>query len=150
MAKQRIFNGAASLPALAMVLICITVAGCGQSGPKPPALTDGNLLRGVVSTYVTAQRDLGRPPQKMEELKAVLAPVDKDTEKYLRSKRDGEEFVVVWGQNLDNAPTDTIVAYERKGVNGKRMIVTRAGDTREVTPEEFAQLKFPKGHTPGG
>jgi hypothetical protein len=108
------------------------------------------MMRGVVSTYGMAQHTLGRPPKDMEELKAILAPLVKDPDKYFRSERDGEEFVVVWGQNIDTAPQDTIVAYERKGVDGKRMIVTCGGRTREVTPEEFAQLKFPSDHTPGG
>ena len=97
-----------------------------------------------------AQHNLGRPPKDMGELKAVLAPMVKDLDKYFRSERDGEEYVVVWGQNLDTVPPETVMAYERKGVDGKRMVVTSGGRTREVTSEEFAQLKFPNGYTPGG
>jgi hypothetical protein len=69
---------------------------------------------------------------------------------YLISKRDGEEFVIVWNVNLNNTPADTIVAYERTGVDGKRMVVSANANVREVSADEFSQLKFPKGSTPGG
>jgi hypothetical protein len=112
-------SSGARLPlAIAAMLICIGLTGCGQSGRTVPAPTDVTLLRGIIRVYATAANELGRPPQKMDELRAILAPVDKDTDKYLRSKRDGEEFVVVWGQDLDHLPGDTIVAYERKGIDG--------------------------------
>jgi hypothetical protein len=78
----------------------------------------------------------------------VLKPVTDDPSQYLRSKRDGGDFVVVWGLNLDSAPPDTVVAYERTGADGKRMVVTSTAEVREVTPEEFANLKFPADHQP--
>jgi hypothetical protein len=84
----------------------------------------------------------------MEELKSVLKPLTKDPDKYVRSTRDGEEFVVVWGVQMDQLPLDTVVAYERKGVDGKRMVVNLNGEVREVSAEEFLKLKFPKGHKP--
>jgi len=71
-----------------------------------------------------------------------------EPDKYLRSTRDGEEFVVVWGLDLYQQSPDTIVAYERKGVDGKRLVLDVNAMVREVTPEQFARLKFPKGHKP--
>jgi hypothetical protein len=121
--------------------------GC-QSGNEVPPPTDPSMLRGIIRIYGIATRDLGRPPQNIEELKAIYAQVDSDPSKYVRSNRDGEEFVVVWGLNLENSSADTVVAYERKGADGKRMIVTVDGMVREVTADEFAKLKFPKNHTP--
>jgi hypothetical protein len=86
----------------------------------------------------------------MDELKAVYAQADPDPSKYVRSARDGEEFVVVWGLNLENVPADTVLAYEKTGVDGKRMVVSLNGMVREVSEDEFATLKFPKNHKPGG
>ena len=94
--------------------------------------------------------NLNRPPQNIDELKAVLAPVSNDPSQYFLSSRDGQEFVVVWGLNLATAPPDTVVAYERTGADGKRMVVTVNRDILEVTPEEFARLKLTKDHAPGG
>jgi hypothetical protein len=108
------------------------------------------MLRGITRVYAIATRDLGRPPKNMDELKAVYAQADPDPSKYVRSARDGEEFVVAWGVNLRNAPEDMVLAHERTGVDGKRMVVMLNGMVREVTAEEFATLKFPKGHKPGG
>jgi len=133
-----------------LLLLFAFAAGCRKSDSGVPPPTDPGMLRGIITTYRVATRDLGRPPQNMDELKAVLAPVSKDPLKYLRSNRDGEEFAVVWGLNLDKAPPDTIVAYERKGVDGRRMAVTIAGDIREVSAEEFAELRFPKDYQPEG
>jgi hypothetical protein len=131
-----------------LILLGITVSvGCdgGTRINKPP---DESNIRGIVRVYGIAARDLGRPPKSMEELKAVYAPVDPDTSKYVRSPRDGEEFAVVWGLNLQNASADTVIAYERKGADGKRMVVTADSTVRDVTDDEFHQLKFPKNYKP--
>jgi hypothetical protein len=132
------------------VVAALVLVGCGGGEPKPPPPTDDSMLRGITRIYAIATRDLGRPPQNMDQLKAVLAPVTDDPAKYLRSTRDGEEFVVVWGLNLANSPANTVVAYERKGVDGTRLFVTADGEIREATKEEFDKLKFPKDHTPAG
>jgi hypothetical protein len=136
---------------VASAAVMAAAIGCGGGGGSTaPTPTDASMLRGVVSTYRIATRDLGRPPQNVEELKTVLAPVSKEPMEYLISKRDGEEFVIVWNVNLNNTPADTIVAYERTGVDGKRMVVSANANVREVSADEFSQLKFPKGSTPGG
>lgn len=127
----------------------LLVAGCSSSNSTAPP-PDVTLLRGIIRTYATAARDLGRPPKNIDELKAVLAPVSKDPSEYLRSSRDGEEFAVVWDLNLSTAPQDTVLAYERKGVDGKRMVVLLNGETREVSAGEFTSLKFPKDYQPEG
>jgi hypothetical protein len=133
----------------AAVGIVIAVFGCDRAPTTvvqtPP---DTSALRGIIRFYVTAAGELGRPPKNMDELKSVLAPLTNEPDKYLRSTRDGEEFMVVWGLNLYQQPPDTIVAYERKGVDGKRLVLDVNAMVREVTPEEFAKLKFPKGHRP--
>jgi hypothetical protein len=141
-----ILNRCASWSLIAIVIAM--AVGCSGSGSAVPPPTDSSMLRGIIRIYSTAARDLGRSPKNIDELKAVLAPVSKDPSEYLRSTRDGEEFAVVWGLNLATAPPDTVLAYERKGIDGKRMVVTVAGDLREVTPAEFAAIKFPKDYQP--
>lgn len=129
----------------------VLAAGCG--GPAgPPTPDDPSRLRGITTLYSLAARELGRPPKNVDELKAILAPATDDPSIALTSTRDQQEFVIVWGLDLTGrqANSDTIVAYERTGVEGKRMVVDCRGEVREVTPDEFKQLKFPKGHTPTG
>jgi hypothetical protein len=143
------------LSPVAHILVCVVGAllfgwlvGC-QVEQGPPAPTNPVTLRGIVRLYGMAQRDLRRPPTSMDELKAQLVQVTTDDPaKHLTSTRDGEEFVVAWGMDLNSSPKDTVVAYERKGVDGKRMVVTVDGTVSEVSQEEFAKLKFPKDHKP--
>jgi hypothetical protein len=136
--------------AIAYLAACLIASaqGCQSDTDKPPPPKDSNNLRGIIRCYVTATGNLGRPPKNMDELKAVLVGLVDDPSPYFRSTRDAEEYVVVWGLQLDSVPADTIIAYERTGVDGKRMVITRDGVAKEVTKEEFAGLKFPKGHTP--
>ena len=143
-------TGSARLKRLcAAVGMLIAVVGCDRT-PSTVVQTppDTSALRGIIRFYVTAAGELGRPPKNMDELKSVLAPLTNEPDKYLRSTRDGEEFVVVWGLDLYQQSPDTIVAYERKGVDGKRLVLDVNAMVREVTPEQFARLKFPKGHKP--
>jgi hypothetical protein len=131
-----------------LILLGITVAAGCDGGTRVIPPTDASYLRGIVRTYVTAAQNLGRPPKDIEEIKAIYAPVDPDPSKYVRSPRDGEEFVVVWGLDLNSASAETVVAYEREGVDGKRMVVTADSTVKEVTDDELKQMKFPKGYKP--
>lgn len=124
------------------------VAGCSSIEQTPTPTNDANNLRGIIRYYVIAARNLGRPPKNMDELQAVLVGAVDDPSSYFRSNRDGQEYVVVWGLNLEGAAPDTIIAYERTGIDGKRLVMPLSGEEKEVTPEEFAKLKFPKDYTP--
>lgn len=136
------------LPVLAAVCV-LAISGClGGDEANVPAASDGDKLRGALSTYRMAQRNLGRPPENMSELEAVLTGVAEDPKALLSSARDGEPFVIAWGVNINAEPGDTVMVYERTGVNGRRMVVTIQGVTKEVSAEEFANLKFPEGHEP--
>jgi hypothetical protein len=134
---------------LCLTLAILSLVGC-QRTPSSVVHTppDTSALRGIIRYYATVTAEKGRPPENMDDLKAVLAPVTDEPEQYLRSTRDGEEFVVVWGQHLNQLSPDTIIAYERKGVDGKRLVLDLNSMVREVTLEEFSKLKFPKGHKP--
>jgi hypothetical protein len=130
-----------------LTLGIVSATGCdGGTRVNPPP--DESYLRGIVRTYVIAARDLGRAPKSIDEIKAVYAPADPQPDKYVRSPRDGEEFVVVWGLDLNRAPGDSVVAYERKGADGKRMVVTADSIVKEVTDDELRQMKFPKDYKP--
>jgi hypothetical protein len=119
---------------------------------EPPPADDAGNLRGIVRVYAMAHRNLGRPPQNVEELKKILAPAMKDPSTVFRSQRDGEDFGIIWGLDIMGRDMNSPIplAYERKGKDGKRMIVSSKGEVREITEEEFSHLKFPKGQNPPG
>jgi hypothetical protein len=137
---------------LLVVAASAVFGGCTESEPTVPPANDTGNLRGIARVYSTAHRNLGRPPQSVEELKQVLGRAMPDPSSVFRSHRDGEEYVIVWGLDLlgrdfnSSAP----LAYEKKGVEGKRLVVDCRGEVTEITNAEFAKLKFPKGHKPVG
>ena len=133
---------------ICLVIFAVALNGCGSSTDPPPP-NDANNMRGIIRYYATATRQLGRPPAKMEELEAVLAGAVENPSEFFTSTRDGKVYAVVWGLKVDSLPEDTIIAYEREGVDGKRMVMPISGEPREVTEEEFAQIDFPKSHKPG-
>jgi hypothetical protein len=130
----------------------VGLCGCQEAEPTVPPADDFGNLRGIARVYAMAHRNLGRPPQRAEELKAILAPAMKDPSSVFRSQRDGEEYVIIWGLDVMGREfnSTTPLAYERKGVDGKRLVVNCRSEVTEVADAEFAKLKFPRGHTPVG
>ena len=64
------------------------------------------------------------------------------------SKNDGEEFVFVWGTELNRrSATPVVIGYESAGKDGKRMVFTTMG-TMTLSQEEFSASEFPAGHSP--
>ena len=96
-------------------------------------------------------------------LPALIPPLaeDRDLKQYLKadgaggdalvSPNDGKPVVIVPGVAMDATPAEgerSIVAYERTGVNGKRMMVDVRGMVHIVSDNEFATIKFVGGHKP--
>jgi hypothetical protein len=128
-------------------------------------------LNTIGKAYATATDDLGHPPRDKGELsrylKAILAeeaqaneraesdePVAakdvRTVEDVMRSESDGEEFVIHWGVDYRGprgfkAP---LLAYEKRGKDGRRYVLQGARTVRQVTNEEFAELPFPPGFNP--
>ena len=117
-----------------------SAAGCGNGSQPAAAAPNDARLRGVLVTYATATRNLKRPPENLEELKAVVASVADDPAEYFRSAGDNEDFLIVWSMRLNSAPPGTLLACERTGVNGVRKGVTTDGKVREISAEEFSKF----------
>jgi hypothetical protein len=68
-----------------------------------------------------------------------------DCEEVLRSPRDGQLYVILWGigfaQDARDPKPPAIIAYERHGANGKRYVLTVMG-LRPMNDREFDQLKL--------
>lgn len=128
------------------------VLGCGKRElvVEEQEPSRDNLLE-IVAAYRHAQQQLGRPPRRLEELRAHFAKPDR-ADGLLRSPTDGELYEIAWGADVHTPPPDQgtpiLLAYERKGSNGKRWVATIWGTTRPLTDAEFKQAGFPKGHQP--
>jgi hypothetical protein len=62
------------------------------------------------------------------------------------SERDNEPFVVLYGQGVGTLSGDStqVVAHEKAGKNGKKLVVLLSTKLRHVTDAELEELKAPK------
>ena len=82
-----------------------------------------------------------RGPGKLEDLDHYFTQMRNPA---LRKAIEDGEIVVVWEAKLhpyDSDP-DVIVAYEKDAVTRGGWVITKKGDRRQVTAEEFKSLKM--------
>lgn len=98
--------------------------------------------------YNAAVRELGRAPKNEQELKDFVAakgdpflkPLDLESpDQLFVSERDGEPFVIVYGQPPKGMRGD-LVAYEQTGVDGKRRVGYSLGIIEEVGEEDLREM----------
>lgn len=126
--------------------------GCGAPGTPVDKVdpTAKNLDR-IGDAYVRATMTLRRPPENLQELEPVLAMQGKP-EDILRSPNDGEDFVIVWGVELRRLKAQgnavPVVAYEKKGKDGKRYVLRGRAEVILLTDGQLKAATFPAGYTP--
>jgi hypothetical protein len=130
-------------------MITPALSGCSSKTPPKREDTAAINLRKIVQGYDLAEDRLHRGPRDEEELKRYLAQTDMtiDPEQVMRSPRDGQPYIVIYGARLDPYGRD-ILAYEQEGADGSRYVITLSRDVRLLTADEFARANFAKGHKP--
>jgi len=139
MLRAGLFSRLACAVALSLSLF----AGC-----KPTAVTDQpqidptheRLLK-IGLAYREFNEKNKRPPAKADDLKASLPD-----ESIWKSARDEQLLVVIWNVDLRNTLPGTIIAYEKFGKDGKRLVRTAVGSTEEMSQDDFVKGNFPPGH----
>lgn len=131
----------------------LSLTGC-SSKPPPPAEDPGLVrLRTVGLAYRIHFFHYNRPPRTEQDLRRTFTELgvqgaEPDLEQQLRSPRDGQPYVVIYGVPLDSDMRSTVLAYEQEGSGGSRYIFTQSGDMKLLTDAEFARADFAKGHKP--
>lgn len=139
-----------------IVLACLSAVGCG-GGPPPAVETsraEVNLQRIGAAYAAVAAR--GRPPRNAADLARDLqaGPDQTNPSDLLRSPNDNQEYVIVWGVDFRKLAmqrggnVDVVLAYERVGKDGKRLVLKPPALVSSLTEEEFRAAAFPPGHTP--
>jgi hypothetical protein len=107
-------------------------------------------LRKIVQAFDAAEYKLRRAPKNEEELKRFFtdAGATGDPEQYLRSPRDGQPYVIIYGTALDPDGRSIILAHEKDGAEGKRYVITLSRDVKLLTADEFAKAEFAGGKKP--
>jgi hypothetical protein len=134
-----------------LVVACATMfVGCRSGSTQvkevDPIITQ---LNSIGQAYIKATEKLGRPPKNADEIKPALQEVG-DPDKILHSVIDGEEFVIVWGVDPRRTPPKDgalpVLAYEKRGVGGKRYVLQMPTRVIAMTDDELNKAYFPGGH----
>jgi hypothetical protein len=97
----------------------------------------------LTNLYAKSERELGRSPANEQEFKAAIGKMDISLEamkvgsidELFVSERDGQPFVIVYGQSPQG-----VVAYEQTGVDGKRQVGFKLGNIEDVDEARFREL----------
>jgi hypothetical protein len=120
------------------------LAGCSGSGG---ASSQDTHIKKVTDLYIScvAANQGRRPPNEAAlkqyakrlspELLAVMGIDDVDA--IFVSPRDSQPYVVAYATANASGP---ILAYERDGADGKRLVSTREGAVQELEEAEFQRL----------
>jgi hypothetical protein len=132
-----------------VLLAAATVAaGCSSEDSEDTAAREVSNLRMLVSFYIFANNQLGRPPASEQEFKDFIAANGSAAmerlqltgpDELLVSERDGQPFVIVYGKRPAGMSPD-VVAYEKNGVDGKREVGFKLGMVNEVDEARFKEL----------
>jgi hypothetical protein len=133
-------------------------AGCGGSSQPAPNSDDGQvraamtLLGMEYGGFMAAHK--GAPPKDEAEMRKYLESRLSELSDYnvksvdtlLRNGRDGQPLVLVIGTKIENPERSPSpwAAYEKVGVDGKRLVSDSRGGVYEIEEQEFSQ------HVPSG
>jgi len=130
-------------------LLCLLLFGSCQSASSQSARErESSHLRALVNLYNYAASKLGHRPTNEAEFKNFIAANGapmleslhiKNADDLFISERDGEAFVVLYGPAAPGAGHD-MVAYERTGVSGRRLLGYSLGAVEEVDEQRFEEL----------
>ena len=104
--------------------IILITFGCAKS----PTTSDSEgaayeQLSKIGNAYIAFSGENGKAPESREELISFANGQVSDSD--FLSKNDGEEFVFVWGTELNRrSSTPVVIGYEPAGKDGKRMVFT--------------------------
>lgn len=132
----------------AFVALALALAGCSK-----PVLAEDRAaanLRKIGQAYELAADLRNRPPRTVEEVRRMFKELGETRapDELLRSPRDGQPYVIVFGAAFDVDDRDTLLAYEKNGAEGARYVLTLGREVKLMKDEEFARASFAKGHKP--
>lgn len=140
-------------PAAVFAWCAVSSLGLGGCG-RPPAAASGGRGRAVLGevtrAYVTHLRSNAyRPPANEAAFRALLAQAGaaalrragvRSVDELLISPRDSQPFVIRYGAEAKDMLDRGVVAYERSGVEGHRLVGYALGYVSDLDQQGFEQL----------
>jgi hypothetical protein len=124
--------------------------GCNSQQSGSDGTTGVPRIKGLTALYISfMNNNAGRPPASEDEFKRYVAekggPVFDSAgvstaEEMFISPRDNEPYVILYGNDAAKLLSRGIVAHERTGVNGSRLVGRRAGSIEDLGEAEFRKL----------
>jgi hypothetical protein len=126
-----------------LTVIVLGLAGC--SGPPPrrenPETTN---LRRIYQAFKICEDFKNRGPLDADELKHWLGELGEPgtPDEFLISRRDGQPFVIFYGNTINPGGGDVVLVHEKDGAEGKRYVLTLGGSVTSMSDEEFARARL--------
>jgi hypothetical protein len=134
----------------AAFLPCLLLAGCSRESPPAYEPSDSEInLHKIARAYLRASDGLQHPPRNAGELRPYFDGDDADSA--LRSPDDGAEYVILWGATTTDllargSSQHPVLAYERVGKDGKRLVLQMPPQVTTMSAEELAKASFAVPH----
>lgn len=136
-------------------LVAFSACGCGDNALKSPTAQKMTGLANAYLDHVVGAN--GSPADEAtfkKHLRGLRASVQYDyqidpenIDASFVSQRDNEPLVVMYGQDIGKISGDSkkVIAHEKTGKNGKRLVVFASTKVDLVNEAELEQLKSAKG-----
>jgi len=135
-----------------LCILVLGIVGCGDSGlDSPTALR----MSGLANSYIDMAYQ-GGPPANEEALKKHMKAMHpgeqyarnidpKNLDACFKSDRDNEPLVVIYGLKPEiSAQSKEVIAHEKTGKGGRRLVVFASTKVASVSEAELEQLKSAK------
>ena len=132
-------------------LIFTVVVGCSSAEKKQSLQREASHLHWLLRLYTFA-RQKGKSPNSEQEFKQFIGSIDPamadrtraganitSTDELFISERDGQPYTVFYGTRPKGVGND-VLAFEQKGVGGKRYVGYGLGFVEEVDEQRFSEL----------
>ena len=144
---------AVSVRALTLMLFCslIAISGCGSDELNSPTATKLKAIGNLYLDYAVAKNGPG-PENEKAFRSHILSKPDgvlstsginrSEIDSLFKSDRDQEAFVVVYGLTIKgvSGTSAPLVAHEKTGKNGKRLIACANGKVELVDESRLQEL----------
>ena len=136
---MRTVNGLSFLTALVL-----GVAGCSSTPPPRTEDPDTTNLRRIYQAFRLCEDFKQRGPLDEDELKRYLGELGEPgkPDEFLISRRDRKPFVIHYGNTINPTAGEAVLAHEKDGAEGKRFVLTLAGNVKAMSDAEFAKAQL--------
>jgi hypothetical protein len=141
-------------PAAWCLLLAFTACGCSDDALTSPTALK---MKGLANAYLDHFVGVGDAPADEQALKKHMrglrpsvqydCNIDPDNiDASFVSQRDNEPLVVIYGQGVGSISGDSkqVIAHEKSGKNGKRLVVFVSTKVDHVNEAELERLKSAK------